>query len=344
MQKEHIRVLDCTLRDGGYLNDWRFGCDNIINTAKMLTDANIDIVEIGFMREQPTDINRAVWNSFADAQRVIPADRKKTEYAVMCEVFNPFPQEKIPPRTENSVDIIRVIVWRQLQDEALKYCEELVKKGYKVSIQPDRVNQYSLAEFQELVKKFAAIHPWAIYIVDSNGFLNQRELLKYLQAADACMPEEICLGYHGHNNLLQAIGTAERFCELELNRDIILDASVTGIGRSSGNLNLELIAEFLNANYGKNYEIQKMAWVYDTVLKPIEKTNRWGYSFGTFLTSAAKTNPNYAAYLEEQFHMSNADIAGVLEYLSEKDRVIFNKAAVEEYVKKYLKNNGRNKE
>lgn len=344
MQKERIRVLDCTLRDGGYLNDWRFGADNIANTVKMLADGNMDIVEIGFMREQPADADRAVWNNFADLERFIPQDRPNTEFAVMCEVFNPFPQEKIPPRSQTPVDIIRVIVWRQLQDDALKYCKALVKKGYKVSIQPDRVNQYSLAEFQALVKKFAAIHPWAIYIVDSNGFLNQRELLGYLRAADACLPRTICLGYHGHNNLLQAIGTAERFCELELERDILLDASVAGIGRSSGNLNLELIAEFLNANYGKQYDIRKIAWVYDAVLKPIEQKTRWGYSFGTFLTSAAKTNPNYAAYLQDEFQLNNTDMAGVLEYLSETDRVIFSKAAAAECVKEYKKNYGGDKE
>lgn len=340
MQQDRLHVLDCTLRDGGYLNDWRFGYDNILQTVETLTEANIDIVEMGFMREQPTDSDRAVWNNFSDVKRFIPAARKNTKYAVMCEVFNPFPQEKIPIRTENSVDIIRVIVWRQLQDEALEYCADLIRKGYKVSIQPDRVNQYSLSDFRELTKKFSSIDPWAIYIVDSNGFLNQQELMQYLQAAHESIPERIALGYHGHNNLLQAIGAAERLCEMDFCRDIILDASVTGIGRSSGNLNLELITEFLNANYGKHYDIQRMAWIYDTVLAPIEQTCRWGYSFGTFLTSAEKTNPNYAACLRDVFHLSNYDIAGVLKLLSERDRVIFNKDAVESYVKKYMEKSG----
>lgn len=332
---KRIRLLDCTLRDGGYLNDWRFGHQNILDTVQALTNAGIDIVELGFMREQPADSDRAVWNDFSDAAGYIPADRKNTMFAVMCEMFNPFPIEKIPHRANNGVDIIRVIVWRQFQDQALEYCSQMIKKGYKVSIQPDRVNQYSPEELAALAEKFSGIQPWAFYLVDSNGFLNQEELLRYLHAVDNTLDKKIILGYHGHNNLQQAIGTAEQICRLDIQRQIIIDGSVTGIGRSSGNLNLELIAEYMNSNFRQNYNILELAGIYDKVLAPMESIMSWGYSFGTFLTSAYRVNPNYARALKDEYHLSYYEIAGVLNLISGQDRVIFNRKSIPDYIAQY---------
>lgn len=334
---KRIQLLDCTLRDGGYLNDWRFGHQNILDTAQSLTNAGIDIVELGFMREQPADLDRAVWNDFSDVAGYIPEDRKNTMFAVMCEMFNPFPIEKIPYHSNNGIDIIRVIVWRQFQDQALEYCDQIAKRGYRVSIQPDRVNQYSPEELVALAEKFSQIQPWAFYLVDSNGFLNQEELLRYLHAVDNALDKKIILGYHGHNNLQQAIGTAEQICRLNTHRQIIIDGSVTGIGRSSGNLNLELIAEYMNSNFQQSYNIFEIARIYDKVLVPMESTVSWGYSFGTFLTSAFRVNPNYARALKDEYHLSYYETAGVLTLISQQDRVIFNRKAIPDYIARYKK-------
>lgn len=334
--KKNIHLLDCTLRDGGYLNNWKFGNHNIKSSIRNLIESNVEIAEIGFMRgNEDNDPDRAVWNTFDEVDKYIPITHGLTKFAVMCEVFNPFPLEKIPVKKSNSVDIIRVIVWRQYQDEALEYCRQIIKKGYKVSIQPDRVNQYTIDEFRKLVAKFLKIRPWAIYIVDSNGFLDQEKLLEYLLAANSIMDEKVLLGYHGHNNMLQAVGTAEKFCDLAEKRGIIIDGSVTGIGRSSGNLNIEIIANYLNKKFNKNYSIKAFARIYDEVLETMGAHSAWGYSLGTFLTSVANVNPNYAEWMKKEYKLTYSEIFEIVKTFSERDKVIFNKTALLDYIVDY---------
>ena len=334
-----INLLDCTLRDGGYINNWHFGEKGIADMTEKLCSTNVDIFEIGFLKNEPYDTNRTVFNDVDQITQLITPKKPGVQYAAMIEVVNPLPLEQLKPCDGKGIDIIRVIVWKTKHvrgevvdalEEGFAYCKGVVEKGYKLCVQPARVDQYSDEEFVAMVRRFSTLNPMAIYVVDSWGTQNPEHLLHYMHLADENMPSTIALGYHGHNNMMQALSAAQQMIHEEFDRDIIIDASVYGIGRGAGNLNLEIIAKYMNEACGKAYEIEPMIEVCETYIKSIFEEEAWGYSIPYFMTAKYNCNPNYATWFARQKGASVQNFIHVLKNLNSQDRIIFNAKSLTE--------------
>lgn len=333
-----INLLDCTLRDGGYINDWKFGEKAIEDMTRKLESTNVEILELGFLKDEPYKKDRTVFNDMEQVTKLIGKKKPGVKYAVMCEVVNPLPLEKLSPATDDSADIIRVIVWKNKHDkngnvvdaleEGYHYCKGIVEKGYKLCVQPARVDQYSDEEFVAMVRKFSRLNPYAIYVVDSWGTQNPENLLHYMHLADENMPHEIHLGYHGHNNLMQALPAAQAMIHENFDRDIIIDASVYGIGRGAGNLNLEIIAKYLNEVCEKTYNLNPILYIHNHYIDEIYTQEHWGYSIPYYLTAKYNCNPNYATFCVGKLHLSNWDFEHILENLNNDERIVFSQKAV----------------
>lgn len=340
-----IRLLECTLRDGGYINDWNFGSGAIADTIKKLETVGINILELGFLKNEPYDNNRTVFNDMNQIEALIPNKEPGIDYAAMIEVVNPIPLDMLGNRTAESVDIIRVIVWKTKHDdqgnlvdaleEGYNYCKGIVNKGYKLCVQPARVDQYSDIEFVSMIKKFQELDPMAIYIVDSWGTQNTEQIMHYVKLADENMKADIAIGYHGHNNLMQAFGTAISFIQSKINRDKIVDASIYGIGRGAGNLNIELITKYLNDTHGYNYELSPIIELYERYVKDIFLRHPWGFSLPYYLTAHYNCNPNYGEYYGITKKLASDEIEGILKIINEDDRILFSKTKAEYYQRKY---------
>ena len=341
-----IKLLDCTLRDGGYINNWEFGEAPIVDMIKKLENTNVDILQLGFLKNEPYNCNRTVFNNMKQISALIPSKKPGIDYAAMIEVVNPIPLEMLAERSDDSVDIIRVIVWKTKHDEkgaivdalqeGLEYCKGIVDKGYKLCVQPARVDQYTDDEFVEMVKMFQTLKPLAIYVVDSWGTQNKEQVMHYVELADRNLIPEISIGYHGHNNLMQAFGIATVFADAKISRDLIVDASVYGIGRGAGNLNLELFAKFLNDCREKEYSLTPMIDIYEKYIKDIFAKHEWGYSIPYYLTAQHNCNPNYGEYLGMEKGISASAIDKVLATLAEDDKVLYSKKKAELYLEKVL--------
>lgn len=333
----NIKLLDCTLRDGGYINDWKFGKNAIHDVIKVMTSGTCDIFEIGFLKNEQYCNNRTVFSNTEQIQKLISPKQKCVKYAAMIEVVNPLPIELLNECDGESIDIIRVIVWKRLLKEGLAYCQEIVNKGYQLCVQPARVDQYSDEEFIDMCKEVNKIAPSAMYVVDSWGTLNVERILHYVDLANKKLNSSISIGYHGHNNLMQAYGTAIQFINMKMEREKIVDASIYGIGRGAGNLNLELIAKYLNDTQNYNYKILPMLDIYDKYLASIYEIKSWGYSISYYLTAVYKCNPNYASYYETECQLKSNQIANILANISKEDKIIFSCNRADEYLKKYVK-------
>lgn len=333
-----LKLLDCTLRDGGYINEWNFGEGEIREISRKSSEAGSDIVELGFLRDVPYQKDIAVFCDIKQAKAFMPGGNKDTQYAVMCEAMNPLPLEKIAVREKDDVEIIRVIVWKRLLKEGIEYCRGIVERGYKLCVQPNRVDQYSDAEFVDMIQRFNELEPFALYVVDSFGILDAPESLHYADLADRHLNRKIALGYHGHNNLMQAYGTAQGFIEKGYNREVFLDASVYGIGRGAGNLNIELIAKYLNERRKSEYQLANYVDIYDKYIKDIRKKEEWGYSIAYYLTALHRCNPMYGRYYSEVKHLEAGEIQAVLQMLLGEEKIRFSAetadAAYENYLRK----------
>lgn len=330
-----IKVLDCTLRDGGYLNNWNFGKDDMRGILKEMNGTGAEIVEVGFLRDEEYVEGRAVFDSVKRAKEFIGEKYKNVQYAVMSEAINPLPLEKIQDFQEDGPEIVRVIVWKRLLKEGYEYCKGVVEKGYRLCVQPNRVDQYSKEEFVEMIQLFNQLKPMAIYVVDSFGILNSSEIMEYAEILDKHLEKGTSLGYHGHNNLQQAFGTAVEMILRNFDRELILDASVWGIGRGAGNLNMELLAKYMNEHCESQYDISCMVRTYENYIKKIYKQEKWGYTAAYYLTALYRCNPLYARYYDMELNLPETIIHNILSHIEGEDKVRFGKEKADIYMRKY---------
>ena len=129
---KRVSLLDCTLRDGGYVNDWEFGHDNLVSIFERVVDAGTDIVEIGFLDDRrPFDMNRSIMLDTDCVARIYgDLDRKQAKVFGMID-YGTCSLEHIKPQSESWLDGIRVIFKKHLRVEALAFCSELKKKANK---------------------------------------------------------------------------------------------------------------------------------------------------------------------------------------------------------------------
>ena len=317
-----IKLLDCTLRDGGYINDWRFGKKNIKSIKKQLEKSRVDVIELGFLRDEPKNEDRTVFSSIDDVKSLIGDKLPDRQYAVMTEVSNPYPLDKLQDYSADAPDIIRVVVWKSMLKEGLEYCKGIVEKGYKIYVQPARVSQYSDKEFVNMVKAFEEINPLAVYIVDSWGTMYKDDALHYLKLADESLKNGVAVGYHGHNNMMQAFSIAQSFCECNIKRDIVIDASVYGIGRGAGNLNTEVFTKWANEKNGKNYNVDAIFDVFDDCIWKIYEQRKWGFSIPYLITAEYNANPDFADFFTK-VGISETEIKKCIDLIPSTDRIIF---------------------
>jgi len=295
---ESIRILDCTLRDGGYVNDWRFGDANAKEIANLIGKTGIDYFEVGFIKLCDYVKDKIQFNNMSQVADMFKPTKQKL--SLIVEVGYGYPVSAFPEHSEDTVDLVRVIMWKRMLKEGLEYCRQLKEKGYEVSVQATRTEQYSLDEFADVCRMFSEINPDALYIVDTFGLLIKETLLEYALVADKHLASGIRLGYHAHNNMQQAFSNAIAFMEHPWIHSIMLDASVFGIGRGAGNLCLELLLQYINEIKGTRYDLQPLVEVMDKYLKPIYEKSPWGYSMPYLLSAINGRNPSYVGYMQKR--------------------------------------------
>lgn len=334
----NISLLDCTLRDGGYINDWHFGEKAIKTICKKLSLAGIEYLEVGFVRDLIYDKEYSLFDGNESAASIITPKSSKTRYVGMIDMGNPVSLDRLGQRRQDGFDVLRVIFKKNKIDNAFSYIQEALKLGYEVFAQPVGADQYSFEEFRELACRFNKLPIRAFYIVDSFGLIKKKHFLKLVDIADDVLNKDIMLGYHSHNNMQQAMGNATAMTERTFERDIILDACVFGMGRGAGNLNMELFAEYMNENFAKHYRIEPMLEIIDEYLNPIYREHFWGYSLPLYLSAANGCHPNYAIYFASKGSLTVKSYNEILKSISTEDKAIYSEKRAEEYYQQYQEN------
>jgi 4-hydroxy 2-oxovalerate aldolase len=326
------KLLDCTLRDGGYVNDWNFGKDSIHSIKENLEKSGVEMIEMGFLKNVTYDPDKTLFPGVEWAEDVIYPKKKDVTYCLMVDAPTPFPIEKISNRVENGIDAIRIIMWKELVNECIDYSRKLIEKGYQVFIQPVRVNQYTPLEFAKLVNSFRNIGITAFYIVDSWGTQDSSDILSYMRQAGCYFDSRVSLGYHGHNNGQQTISCAEKLLQFEFRNDIILDCSIFGMGRNAGNLNTELIMAHLNQKHYKKYNIKPILNSYSNSIKGYYDKFGWGYSMEHFITSIFNCNTKYIEYIVGNSTLSMDKIYELFGKMTEKQRIDYSETLIKELI------------
>lgn len=311
-----IKILDCTLRDGGYVNDWDFGDNEAKDIVNLISKTGVEYVELGFIKLCDYVANKIQFSHMSQVSKMFRPSKQKM--SLMVEVGYGYPVESFPDRSDDTVNLVRVIMWKRMLKEGAEYCRSLKDRGYEVSVQATRTEQYSYDEFADFIDMFDEINPNAIYIVDTFGLLTKERLLRYAEIADNHLSENICLGYHAHNNMQQAFSNAVVMATTQWKHDLMLDASVLGMGRGAGNLPLELILNYLNDSFGNSYNIYPLFEVAEKYLMKFYELSPWGYSMPYLFSAHNGKNPNYVAYMRKA-GLSITQMARAFELMKERN-------------------------
>ncbi len=338
------RILDCTLRDGGYCNDCNFGLKNEIKIINSLVEAGIDIIECGFYDETITyDVNRTKFNDIKQISKLIPAKRKDKLFVVLAD-YGKFNPDTLPEYDGTSIDGFRIAFHKKDYVLGIETCKKVIAKGYKVFVQPMVSISYTDSEFIELIKFVNEIKPYAFYIVDSFGMMKENDLIRLFFMVEHNLNEDIFVGFHSHNNMLLAYSNAQALVRMQTNRQLIFDASVYGMGRGAGNLNTELFTEYLNDHNDGDYELRPLLCIIDDILTAFYEKNPWGYSLPNYLSAAHNTHPNYAMYFDEKKKLTVEAMNEIFDMMDDENRVTFDQKYAEKVYKEYMSMGGIHEE
>ena len=297
-----INLLDCTLRDGGYLNDWEFGHDNIVNIFERLVSAGVDIIEIGFLNaSREYDANRTIFPDARSVNLTYAGLEKGTSMIVGMIDYGTCGIDRMIPASDSFMDGIRVIFKKEKKESAIAFCRQIKELGYKVFAQAVSITSYDDAELMDLIGLVNDLEPYAFSLVDTYGLLHKNQLMHYFEFANEHMSDTIRLGYHSHNNFQLAYANCIEVMEIpDLGRKVVIDGTLYGMGKSAGNAPLELLATYMNDNFGKRYHCSQLLEAIDVTILELYKKIPWGYSFKFFLSASKDCHPNYVSYLMDK--------------------------------------------
>lgn len=332
----NIKLLDCTLRDGGYINDWNFGNSVIKYMMHRYINAGMDIVEVGFLDDRRiVDLNRTIFPTTDALNRVYEGiDKKNTTLVAMID-YGTCAIDNIGPKSESIIDGIRIIFKKPNMYKAVEFGRQLIEKGYFVCLQLVSVTSYEDRDILDFCEAANKINPFAVSIVDTYGLMHKEQMKHYFELLEHNLAPQIAIGYHSHNNFQLAYSNTIEILGLDTERTVILDGSAYGMGKSAGNAPIELLAMHLNSNYGKEYDINQILEIIDTAIMPIHKTSPWGYALLYYLAAANNCHPSYINFLLEKSTLSVESINKIVKKIEPEKKLNYDKEHIKDLYNEY---------
>jgi 4-hydroxy 2-oxovalerate aldolase len=323
-----FKLLDCTLRDGGYINNWNFGYETICSIIKKLIEAETDYIEVGFLRNCKYDKNNTLYNTIAELKSVLPSQHGNSRYSVMV-LHNLYDVNKLEPN-DGTVDIVRVTFHNYDIQEGLAFVQQVMKKGYKVFCNPINIMGYADTELLKLIEKINQIRPYAFSIVDTFGSMMKNDLLRIYSLIEHNLDASIHIGLHLHENLGLSYSLAQNFIEIcASSRDAIIDGSLFGMGRVPGNLSIELMMDYMNRFQNGQYNPNAAYDAIDDYIEPLKKIEVWGYSTAYALSAKYNLHRNYSEYLLGKGKLRVRDINIILSGINELKKAAYDEEYIE---------------
>lgn len=327
--KRDIKLLECTLRDGGLgledaakngLSRDVFSLDTIASVAALLGGSGLDIVEIGSIEISKEDKRGyAIYQNIEEISKTAP--EKKTGEQMFAALYRgpDTPMEDIPAWRPGLCEVNRVILRYSELQKSLDFCAGLSRKGYKVFVQPMLTMRYTQDELQHIIRASNEMNAYALYFVDSYGYMQAGDVQDLFRVYDEGLDPEIRIGFHAHNNMNLAFSNALTFLAQETERGLIVDSCLLGMGQGAGNLQTEIISQHLNGNFGKAYDFGMVLDACEVIEKYWTR-NTWGYSLTHLLPAIHKVAYKYAVDLRFHYGLTARQIDRVFRDIPEELR------------------------
>ena len=314
--RPEIKVLDCTIRDGGLVNDHQFEDDFVRAVYETCLEAGIDYMEIGYKNSKrifsPTEHGAWKFCTEDDIRRIVGENDTSLKLSAMADAEKSDYHEDILPRDQSVLDMIRVATYIHQIPLALDMIKDAHDKGYETTVNLMAVSVVSERELNEALELLANSEVGTFYIVDSFGALYSEQthflLDKYIEYAGKGGKQ---VGMHAHNNQQLAFANT---IEAIIKGANILDASMAGLGRGAGNCPIELLVGFL---HNPKFHLRPILQCIQQHIEPMRGKLMWGFDVPYMITGLLNQHPREAMKFNASKDRGN--IVKFFDLISEKE-------------------------
>ena len=296
-----IKVVDCTIRDGGLVNNFYFDDEFVRNLYTANVAAGVEYMEFGYKASKEIfDVKEFGKWKFCDEQDIrdiVGDNNTDLKISVMADVGRTDYKKDIIPKTDSVIDMIRIATYINTIPAAIEMIHYCAEMGYETTINIMAVSTAAESELDLALDLLAQSQVGTIYLVDSYGSLYPEQIRrladKYLKVAEKYGKK---VGIHAHNNQQLAFANTIEACTVGVS---YLDATMSGMGRGAGNCNMELLLGFLR---NPKYSLNPVLKFLQNQMLPLKKTGLvWGCDVQYMLTGQQNQHPRTAiAFTAEQ--------------------------------------------
>ncbi|NQV04475.1 MAG: nucleoid-structuring protein H-NS [Candidatus Omnitrophica bacterium] len=302
MFREKIKVLDCTIRDGGLINDHQFDPRLVREVYKGISEAGVDYMEIGYKNSRklfsPKDFGLWKFCDDDDISRAIDGIESGTKISVMADVDR-VDMDSVKPKSESPISMIRTASYVKDIDKAIVMSNIFSEKGYETTINIMAISRDQGPELEEALHQIEEeCKVDVVYIVDSFGALYQEPVEHMVKLFKKILKSKE-VGFHGHNHQQLAFGNT---IEAIIHDANYLDATVYGIGRAAGNCPLELLIGFLK---NPKFDIRPILDLISHEFIPLRQKIEWGYIIPYAIAGMMNEHPKAAMALRKSAEKEN---------------------------------------
>lgn len=290
MKKGKIKVLDCTIRDGGLINNHYFSDDFVRAVYKALSQSGIDYMEIGYRssRELSPSEDYGDWKYCDDdkIKQIIDGVESNIKLSIMIDAHR-IKEQEFAPADQSPVDMVRTALYVKDIDKAVEMINKAHDLGYETTANVMAISKETEKDLVGALRKLAATPVDVVYSVDSFGALYGEQVKYLIKLFKKHMPDKE-IGIHCHNSLQLAFANT---IEGIIQGANYVDGSLYGMGRGSGNCCLELLIAFLK---NPKHDLTPILKVIQDYMIPMCEETEWGYIIPYLITGMLNEHPRSA--------------------------------------------------
>ncbi len=299
--RPEIRIVDCTIRDGGLMNDHKFTDEVVQAVYHACSAGGIDYMEIGYKgaRGMYTEGEHGKWRfcSEDDLKRVVESGDglvSRTKLSVMADVDRTDHKNDLLPREDSEISMVRVATYIHQIPAAIELVTAAADKGYETCVNIMALSTAPRNELEGALELLAKCPTGAIYVVDSFGSLYGEQVREYVDLyLSHAGPAGKEVGVHNHNNQQLAFANT---IEAIVRGANLVDGSLAGMGRGAGNCPTELLAGFL---HNPRYHLRPLIHCVQHHIEPLRQDVRWGFDIPYMLCGLLNQHPRSAMEFNE---------------------------------------------
>lgn len=290
MFRPDIKVLDCSIRDGGLINKWQFSDEFVKSTYVGLSQAGVDYMELGYKASKsqfdPKEYGKWRFCDDEDVKRLIDGVESDMKLSCMVDIGRVEANDLLPQK-DSPFTMIRIACYIKDMTKAIELANMIMDKGYETTVNIMAVSTNQEREIDEALADLSKTTVPTVYVVDSYGKMYSEDVSFLVKKYREALPGKL-IGIHTHNNRQLAFSNT---IQAIIDNASLLDASVFGIGRGAGNCCLELLLSFLQ---NPRYNLRPVLQLIQEHYLPLQGKFEWGYIIPYMITGALNEHPRIA--------------------------------------------------